>query len=355
MELMLIDREYQNVGLIDVFESLIWTERYYGAGNFELYTPMNLELFREIKQDYMLYLKDSDQVMLIEETEISTDVETGAHLKISGRSLESILDRRIIWSQTVLNGNFQNAVKKLLAENVINPEIQERKIPNFVFVDSTDPKVTGLTISAQFTGDNLYDTLVTLCETYEIGFRVLLDDQNRLCFSLYAGVDRTYDQFENPYVIFSPKFENLVDSNFLESSKALKTVALVAGEDSAQNRRTRVVSTTNGTGLDRREMYVDARDIQSERSDGTVIPDAEYLASLDHRGEQKLAENIYVKVFEGGIETHNMFVYGKDFFKGDIVQIENEFEIASKVRILEIIRSEDETGYSVYPTFSVKE
>lgn len=350
-----MNREFQTIGLIDVFESLIWTERYYEAGNFELYTLMDSNLFSMIEPDDILWLKDSDQVMLIEETEISTDVETGTHLKISGRSLESVLERRIIWNQTVLNGNFQNAIKRLLNENVISPSIPERKIPNVVFVDSTDPAITGLTISAQFTGDNLYDTLKTLCETYEVGFRIILDDQNRLCFSLYAGADRSYDQVENPYVIFSPKFENLVDSNFLESSKTLKTVALVAGEDSGQNRRTRVVSVSDGTGLDRREMYVDARDIQSERDDGTVIPDAEYLASLDHRGEQKLAENTYVKAFEGGIETHNMFVYGVDFFKGDIVQIENEFQIASKVRILEIIRSEDESGYSVYPTFSVKE
>ena len=108
MEVLIMDEKFQQVCLIDAFESLIWTERYHGFGDFEIYTPANAELMRTVKQDYYAWLKDSDQVMIVEEVQISTEVETGGHLTISGRSLESILDRRIIWQQTVLNGNLQN-------------------------------------------------------------------------------------------------------------------------------------------------------------------------------------------------------------------------------------------------------
>lgn len=352
MEVLIMDEKFQQVCLIDAFESLIWTERYNGCGNFEIYVPADTTLMNTVKQDYYAWLKESDQVMIVEEVQISTEVETGGHLTISGRSLESILDRRIIWQQTVLNGNLQNGIQKLLNENVISPAIADRKIAGFVFQASTDPKVTGLTIRAQYTGDNLYETIETICKAYNLGFQVTLDEQNRFIFMLYSGADRSYDQTANPYVIFSPKFENIINSNYLESKKTLKNVTLVAGEDGGTTRRTRIVG--SGQDLGRRELYTDARDLQSDTEDGK-LSDAEYNAQLDQRGVEKLADHQLTKTFEGQVEATQTFVYGKDFYKGDIVQIVNEYGIESKVRVIELVRVQDTTGYEMYPTFSVVE
>lgn len=350
MEVLIMDEKFRQVCLIDTFESLIWTERYNGCGNFEIYTPTDMTLMTMIRQDYYAWLKESDQVMIIEEVQISTEVETGGHLTISGRSLESLLDRRIIWQQTVLNGNLQNGIKKLINENVISPSIADRKIAGFVFQDSIDPAVTDLTIRAQYTGDNLYETIETICKIYHLGFQVMLDGQNRFVFTLYAGTDRSYDQSGNPYVVFSPKFENIINSNYLESKKTLKNVTLVAGEDEGQSRKTRIVG--GGKDLARRELYTDARDLQSETSEGKLT-DAEYNAQLDQRGLEMLSGCQLTKTFEGQVEATQTFVYGKDFHKGDIVQIVNEYGIESKVRVIEIVRVQDTTGYEMYPTFSV--
>lgn len=68
-----------------------------------------------------------------------------------------------------------------------------------------------------------------------------------------------------------------------------------------------------------------------------------------------IAENVSITSFEGETETTIMFQYGKDFFNGDIVQIANEYGHETKARILEIVRSEDKDGYSVYPTFKTIE
>lgn len=360
MRILVLDHLFRSVVLLDVFESLIWTERYQEAGDFEVYTPINEEILwlndfvqsqSEKELDTYVYLKGSDQLMIVESMELRTEVETGDRMIMSGRSLESILDRRIIWTQTVLNGKLQNGVQKLLNENAINPSIGDRKIDGLSMILSTDSAVTSLDLRAQYTGDNLYDTVVAICKTYDIGFRIVLNDQNQFVFSLYKGTDRSYDQLQNPYVIFSPKFENVINSSYLESSKTLKNVALVAGEDEGTSRRTRTVGSKKG--LARRELYVDARDIQSETEEGTPIPEAEYNAQLDQRGSEKLAENVYTKIFEGDIESTKTFVYGRDFFKGDVVQFLNEYGIQAKVRIMEIVRSQDTNGYNMYPTFSV--
>lgn len=359
LEALILDESFKTIYTVDIFESFIWTERYVGAGNFEVYAPMSDQMSmildfittkRALNVDIYLWMRDADQLMVIEDSQITTEFESGNRIIISGRSLESILDRRIVWKQTILDGNLQNAIKKLLNENAINPEITARKITNLVFKDSTDTKITSLNIRAQYTGDNLYDTIYAICSNFGIGFRITLSDANQFIFELYAGEDRSYDQTTNPYVVFSPKFENILNSSYYESTKTIKNVALVAGEDEGNTRKTRIVG--SGSGMARRELYVDARDIQSETDSGKLT-DAQYNAQLDQRGSEKLSENTYTKIFEGEIETTQMYIYGRDFFKGDVVQILNEYGIAAKVRIMEIMRSQDTNGYNLYPTFSV--
>lgn len=359
MEIFVMDENFRSLYNLDIFESLIWTERYNGCGNFEFYTPVSQSILQvvntiqkkmEAKLDCYAWLKESQTSMVIEDLEIKTDTETGNHLIVSGRGLESLLERRIIWDQTVLNGNLQSGVQKLINDAIINPKIADRKIPKFIFSASTNDYIKSLNLGAQYTGDNLYDVILKICDTYQLGFDVTLDLNDNFVFSLTRGEDRSYDQEKNPYVIFSPKYENIINSDYLESAKTLKNVTLVAGEDSGSERKTRIVGSAKG--LSRRELYTDARDIQSE-VDGGKLTDAQYNALLDQRGAENLSENVYTKVFTGEIEATKTFVYDRDFFKGDIVQIVNEYDMESKVRVSEVVRVQDTNGFSMYPTFQV--
>ena len=349
MELTLLNTSLDAISVVDDYESLIWTDRYQECGDFEIYTPVTAEILSVLKQDYYLINRDSEHVMIIEKLLIKTDVELGNHITITGRSLESILKRRIVWKQRSISGNLQNGIKTLLEENVINPADPDRKIDNFIFEESTDERITSLTIEAQYTGDEIYEIIVKLCKEHGIGFKVTLNDNKQFVFKLYAGTDRSYDQTENTYVIFSPNFENIVNSNYLESKSALKNVTLVGGEGEGSARRYHTVG--SATGLDRRELFTDARDISSE-VDEVKLTESEYNALLTQRGNEKLAENIAVVSFEGEIEPTMMFRYQEDFFNGDIVQIENEYGHATTTRIIEMTISENEQGTSVYPTFS---
>lgn len=368
MNIWLLDNAFKGLYLIDTYKSIIWTESYRGYGDFELYVPLNdrlIEIMTFIRDqrtkelDTYLLSTESDQVMIVEELEISTFYDNltnmGRLIKLSGRSLESILERRIVWRQTVFNGDFQNAVEKLLNENVISPEITDRKIPGFIFVRSEDPRITNLKADTQFTGDNLYKALNDLCEPKDLGFIVRLTNDNKFAFQLYIGDDRSYDQTENPYVVFSPKYENLVNSNFLEDVKEYKNVTLVMGEDDGHSRRTYTVGSSSG--LARRELYTDARDIQSEYYDDDgeqhTVPDDKYNASLKERGEKDLVDYKSIQTFEGEVESLTMFVYGRDFFKGDIVQVETEYGVQSKMRVIQMVRTQDEDGIKAYPVFDI--
>lgn len=352
MELLILDKAFSSVATLDVFESFIWTDRYCGYGDFEIYTPANAKMKESLKEEYYIYIKESEHLMIIEDVEIDTDVEDGARMKVTGRSLESILERRIIWNQTVLNGNFQNGIKKLLTENIISPSDESRKISNFVFKESTDTAITSLEVEAQYFGENLYDTIVDLCNSKQVGYKILLDGSN-FVFFLYVGTDRSYNQVKNPYVIFSPNFDNLLNSNYVESIKTLKNVTLVAGEGEGSERKTVSVSATEnyGTGLSRREIFTDAQGV-TKNVNGQEITDEEYTNQLKQKGEETLSKNKKTISFEGEIDSNSTtYKYDEDYFIGDIVQVENEFGYMSRCRITEYVRSQSDSGIETYPTY----
>lgn len=352
----MLDTNFNELSIIDTFESLIWTQRYNDPGDFELYTSTETLHLEDAKLDNYVRLKGTDQVMIIETIKVSTNPDSGVHLTISGRSLDSILYRRIIWPQIEISGNLQNGIKKLIDANVITPESAERKISNFTFSMSEDSRITSLTHSGQYTGDNLYEVIQTICKNNDIGFLIELDDQNKFVFRLYAGTDRSYNQVKNPYVIFSPSFNNIVNSEHEESKIDYKNVTIVAGEGEGTERKTAIVGSI-ASDLSRRELYTDARDIQMTKNEDNSLAESlsDYFLRLINRGNEKLSEYKELNTFDGEVEAIQSFIYGRDFYIGDILQFVNELGVESTVRVTSMIRSQDENGYQTYPTFEMIE
>lgn len=357
MELLILNTKFETVDVLDVFESLIWTDRFFKCGDFEIYTTTDADIVKKLKMDYYLQNESSDHMMIIESAQIKADVENGSKLIVKGRSLESILDRRIIWNQTILDGYLEEEIEKLLNENVINPTMAVRRISNFRFEKSGDPFIAGLKIQAQYTGDNLYEVICKICEDAKIGFKIVFDEETQFfVFKLYRGTDRSYAQDINPYVVFSPEFNNIINSDYVEGKKDLKTVALVAGEGEGSARRKVITGKNDDTELTRRELYVDARDISSSLPNGGTLSTSQYDAQLVQRGNERLDENKMQKAFNGQVETTQMYRYNEHFFMGDIVQLENEFGMEDRSRVIEFIYSESSEGGSEnYPTFEVVE
>lgn len=237
MDIWVLDENLEVIDIVETFNSFIWTDRYNEYGDFELRISIDDRSVKALRIDRYLQSRDSEHLMIIDTLEIDSDAEDGTYLVVTGKSLESILGRRIVWGLKILDGNLQNGIKALLNENVIAPSNPDRKISNFVFEESSDPIITELSIKAQYTGDNLYDVIHTICEEQNLGFKITLNDSKQFVFKLYSGKDRSYSQSENPYVIFSPKFDNLLSGNYIESKAAWKNVTLVGGEGEGTERR----------------------------------------------------------------------------------------------------------------------
>ena len=350
MNIYVMDAALNRIGVIDSYRSIIWTQRYYEPGDFELYidaTPENIVLC----QNGRFLYRDKDyengvlkSVMTIEVMQVHTSLEEGNTILLSGRDVKSILYQRIIWKQTIFSGTVENNVRAAITDNIISTHIASRAISNFTLGDTLGGTET---VKAQATGDNLGEWISEQLMSYELGYDVTVSDGN-FVFTVCRGADRSYEQSTNPYVIFSPEFENLTSSDYTVDKTEYKNVALIAGEGEGSARK--MTATGSGSGINRYEIFVDARDLSTDTEGGTIST-SDYLAQLATRGKEELALHPAAEMFTGEALDIN-FVYGSDYFLGDKVELVNEFGMTAAVRIIEIIDSEDETGRTVIPTFS---
>lgn len=79
------------------------------------------------------------------------------------------------------------------------------------------------------------------------------------------------------------------------------------------------------TWPNRRELYIDARDLQSDSDPDNPLTPEQYVALLTTRGREKLAEHQLVRSFSAVARTLNpTYVYGVDFSLGDTITVTDE-------------------------------
>lgn len=357
MEVFLLDDTFKELYVIDAFNSLIWTDRYWKGGDFEIVVSPTVDILAKLLDTTYVKLPESSHHMILEDSNVHSEVEDGNELILTGRSLESILDRRVAWNAISMRGNLQTEVKRLLDDNVISPTDSLRTFSDLVFNTSVDAAITALTIDTQFNGETLYKILTQLCESEGIGFRILRNlVTDKFEFELYAGLDRSYDQTTNDTVAFTSELDNLINSDYIESTRPLKTVCLTAGSSGVGNIKTSTTVFAPGSSalsdLARRELYFEAS-VSRNTPDGE-LSEAEYLLQLEGRGKEELAKYIYLKSFDGEVDP-TMYNYGDEFNMGDILQIADNYGHEAKSRVTEMIYSQDQGAISLYPTFETVE
>ena len=353
------DMNFNLIGVVDSYVSIIWRPAYYDVGDFEIYVTAGAEAI-ELLQENRLVVRNTDitvdsdgnvthkNVMLIKNIDLITDVENGNFLSITGRELKYILHQRIIWTQTNLTGTAEAGIRRLVSENAVSPSNTNRVIPNLVL-----GATAGLTdtIEKQITGDYLDEAITEICTNYKYGWEVYGYNGNYV-FIVYQGLDRSYEQSERPYVVFSDAFENLYNTEYQLNTEEYANTALIGGEGEGTE-RTYTTINNDKSGLERYELFVDANDLSSNKDSEDEIPQSQYLLLLQERGAEKLAETAITEGFSGEVLTTGNFKYGEDFDIGDTVTVINSYGISKNVMVLSSIESEDENGISLIPQFNI--
>ena len=326
MDIFVLNDNFEKIAIVDNYESLIWTKRYNEVSGLDLKVEATTENIRLFKRGYFIIREDDDTVFRIEAIELDTSIEEGDYLIIGGYSAEHILSQRIIWTQVNFNPSTGNTVERyiriLIDKNIINPVVWNpdtkkeepmppRRIPNFHLKELRGFEET---IAQQVTYDNLEEKIQELCQTYEYGWKVTLEDGN-LYFDLYKGVDHSEDSSQP--IIFSPSNENLATSKYTSDFSEYKNCALVAGKGEGLLRSVRTIG-GNLEGLKRYEMYVDADGIESkvmkvneetgeeEEVDLYEVDRPAYYKLLISKGNDELAKVATTAKFEGEVDWINI-------------------------------------------------
>ena len=359
MVINILDQSLNRVGVVDDYISVIWRPAYYDVGDFELYINASSEAVELLQPDYYL-VRDKDvsvdaagnvtykNVMIIKNFTLETGNDEGDRFIFTGRELKFLLNKRIVWQQTNLTGKAEVAIRKLVSDNAVSPSDSKRVIPQLILGASA-----GLTdtIDKQVTGDKLDVCITEICTAYNYGWDIFIYNTN-LVFIVYAGVDRSYAQTDRPYVVFSDDFDNILNSTYERRTEEYANCTLIAGEGEGTARTTTTVN--NGlSGLERTEVFTDARDLSSNTGTPEAIDNTTYLKLLGERGRENLAALGITEGFSGEVTTEGTFTYGVDFDLGDSVTVINRYGIGKNVMVLSAIESVDSSGVKLIPQFNI--
>ena len=314
--LMLLARDLSMLyGPMDHFQSLVWCEKYTGCGNFTLILPMTDAVFDALGRAEYVAVSDRPGLGRIEKIRYTQNAGGGevygaspsvsrqkrGILTVSGRMAESILSDRVIARGTHAAGSLVSCVQRVVEANA-GAQAGERALPYFHVASSaelTDEDGTAYAID-DFPGGQSLDVWVrkTLAEA-GAAYRILPDyDTGTLVFSVYRGLNRTQGQNVNNFAVFSTSFSSIGALDYISDKSEYKNFAYIAGEGEGNDRVVVTLDLRQNPDDERRELFIDARDLSSNNGDTTLGAGA-YRNLLLKRGRQRLLDHEHVFSLDG--------------------------------------------------------
>lgn len=333
-----IRRQGKFVAVIESVDRLEWKRRYQGMGT------LTMEVRRTV--DGAQHLTDSigdeisvidspastapDLTFVIEALEFRQGERGAASDTVKVRAVEAgLLHMRIALppphtlplggsSHHIILGDAETAMREIVDKNLGPSAPAKRQFPGLV-MDTNQNR--GITRNWQARFEPVIEKLTTWAETSDLGFEVQYDAaNNEHVFKVLEGEDKSSK------VEFSVRLDNIDAQEWIRNGSDNLTFAWVAGQGTGEERDMAGVhtGTEEPEGRLRREMFVDARDLESEND-------------LPTRGEEKLAGRRLEESFAFDLGTDGPFSYKQDFDLGDIVGVRNDaWDLSTSKRIVEV-------------------
>lgn len=401
MDIFVLDSNLSTVGILNNYNSFIWTERYAEAGDFQLDLPASHDNVQLLQQDRFLKIPDSNETMVIENISIKTE-NKAQYMTVTGRSLISILDRRVVLGTRYFNDeqqsedpdlklNIWQIAHALMLENIIDPEnynnlefadqylleyntliADKRKIdciclPNeniydvdFRELDPNEKIISKKPLNLQFGGNNMYEAIKSICDKYHIGFSISdyskfpgLSTDKPFVFYFYDGRDLSDS------IILSPTFENIANISYSSNKNGYKNIMLAVGDELTGeedvNFQAWAIVDTEGNAVNNHtkdehpelidripsglELRESIQDFTSQIThDGSSQGGSEYIEINDEEYYRQLK----VKAYETLSDQNKAL----DAFDGELVSGNDMYKVKRDYDLGDIIRMSDELGHS---------
>lgn len=279
MLIYVLNKNLEKIAIVDIYQSVIWANRYFDLGDCELCVEPTTENLQLYQIGYYLARPDDDMVCQINKIEIDTNIQTGNTLIVRGVDVKNFLDQRIVWETYNVDNLTEEFLRNLVYRSLINPSNQDRMLlkENGTGAMELDTAVGFTdTIKEQVSYKNIGEKIRAVCQEKKWGYRVKLGTASQgtsrtvFKFGLYDGTDKTDS------VIFSPMFDNLKESKYILDASRIANTALIGGQGEGTARVITDVGADKNpnaykTGADRYEVFVDAKDIPTTITWGELI------------------------------------------------------------------------------------
>lgn len=300
MELFALDGNFQILGILD-YINLQWNREYYEPGSFSV--QLTADGF--IPGIKYLYTPARPETGMAQKVELTETVK-GKFVQLSGFFLEALLNDKIVFPTYYGSGKIESAVTNMVS----------RYQDDLPLLAENPPDLQTRAVCFQETGGQLGSTAYEKLKTQQLSYYCRYDyTSNTIRFRVWKGTDRTQDQTENNFVVFSEGFCNLSRADVIVDDSNYKNYAVVAGEGEGAQRKTAVADLSGG-GY-QKMLFVDAR---LQRWDQEKQSESEYLAALRQYGAEKLADYALIQNIETTV-TGDSFSYLTDFDLGDLVDV----------------------------------
>lgn len=385
MRYYLLDQDFQIVDGVELFQSMIWTEKYYDIGDFELYLPAtdeNVKLYTDAaeKHYYLIRYEDTRRsdltsipAMMVDKVKTDLSVKNGKFIIVTGSQLKKVLYRRTAVDTKQLAGNIQTELRNLVTAEAIAPLNPDRAIPRLALGDiDASLNTSDMFINYTLKGEYISTIISTACKEKKLGWDIRIDFTNRECkFVLYSGKNRTQNQSGdksrwNSPVTFSIKNQNLIKTNYEVDYENYRNIAVVKSEYEQYNKTTKAIDVIDASfevkpyKLDRRPVGNDRYEIFIDQGTATVDDsgtEVDVLA-LNYKNTDKARSELdkYSRTIQVSAEVDNgvNFSYGEDYFLGDLVSIQNEFAQNMEGRVTSVTTTLSYNKNQTIPSFTIE-
>lgn len=301
MNLNLYNENMQRISIIGTnFVSCLWAEGYNTTEDFTLEVQATKEYKSKLKPDCYVGRDDRKTLMVIKSIET-----VGNKIVATGKQATRVLDD-VAFVGTIQEG----ALIDISVKNAYNVS---NKFYNLEFATTN----LGVKYDQQISHKSFLELCTVMCQSADVGLKVIRQNGGL--------VAEFYKPELNINTKLSESFGNVKVNNIILSTENYRNYAIVLGEGEGENRTRVDVDLTNGEK--RRELIVDARDIQREEGETAT----QYNARLYARGIEKLLHQR--KTWECAILPLSK-EFGLKYDLGDMVDIVlNEYDVKMQARI----------------------
>lgn len=370
MNVVALDSTFSNPALLDGVNSVIWTDRYRLAGDFEL-TSANVEqiLIKVRLGTVLRLLEDQTSWMIVESIEINQDKNKRDEITVKGRSLETIFEGRI--ARDFTSADTINLHKYVGDTNTLRewddvPYRPLRSTPaslSQVAAQVARDSVRAATyypgqISSRadfrcsvsagtLTSNNdlvtnwevklgtAYERIVELLAIDNLGWKFTNfmgeKDPNSIDLLIYGGGDKSKT------VVFDVKSGHLDKIKYFWTNRGKRSTTFVFGYDQYASHSGIKAGITTGM-----IEYVEAPEIK--RGAG-----ASQLTALKDRAKLGKGQTDIRTIVSATVSPNNPHRYNSDYKLGDLVTVAGDYGVREELQVTEFIRIRDEMGEREYP------